>query len=69
MFFPLNCADVIVDSETDDTSQSSDADVDAYDLSDAESNQESEHPDRCVSFATDCLAARHEGIDFVSIVF
>ena len=42
MFFQLNCADAILDSETDDTSQSNGADVEASGGSDAESNQESE---------------------------
>ena len=42
MFFPLNCADVIVDSETDETSQSNDAEVEADIFSEAEANQGSE---------------------------
>ena len=42
MLFPLNCADVIVDSETDDTSQSNDADVEADDDSNAGALQGSE---------------------------
>ena len=46
LFFQLNCADSILFSETDDTSQSNDADVEADFFSEAEAYQGSE----CVAF-------------------
>ena len=63
MLFQLNCADVIVGSETDDTSQSNDANVEA-DSSLAEANQGSEF-DGCrslpelVGFEVCCSAAMY----------
>ena len=58
LFFELNCADVIENSESFSSGQSNDAVVNALDTSEAEANQDSEYRffAGCFSFPIHCLS-------------